>query len=500
MDEETDNETEVELISLLDKLNEEKEEYSIEEYFKLKKERWEIDLQVEKEKRLDREESEKMVAINYKEEKYMQAIVAYLNQMLLRERIDAQDNGYPRTKWLQKLNDDMDVLKEERREKVIGLKLMCPITEMKSRSETEFFNKPVNLRELISLKFPQQQLEDLILPPEFPWDPQMMSTRIHYTKALFQMFRENIRPTVGVVTDSKQLYCHSMLLALISEYFHQLPSCPLIYLPPCIISSEDFVRVYRWMLEPLTNLTLRQMMELTRAAHYLKIKELHSQCWKLIFDSLKSIDKIFAVYTVAKKVCVFFEKQLSPYLIRIWLPFAGSSEFVNLDYDKIYSLFKMDMIAVNTEIEILYSLFLWLDYDWESRKCHTLDLIKLVHFDMMPYLFLITFDRRTDGPPALKFLSQSLAIQKLIRENIDKLKRKPDRYKGAINNHRRHWIYDSGCKYHHSQACNRLRFVSYDDFIEYIEFLQASGHPCGHRIKLSSDSDIACCKPRNASK
>jgi len=62
-----------------------------------------------------------------------------------------------------------------------------------------------------------------------------------------------------------------------------------------------------------------------------------------------------------------------------------------------------------------------LDYDWESRKCHTLDLIKLVHFDMMPYLFLITFDRRTDGPPVLKYLSQSLAIQKLIRENIDKL-------------------------------------------------------------------------------
>ncbi|KAL7737003.1 hypothetical protein ACLKA6_008859 [Drosophila palustris] len=399
---------------------------------------------------------------------------------------------YPLTKWMQKLKDDMNVLKEERREKLLGLKLMCPATEMKSRPETEFFDKPVDLRALIALKFPQQPLEDVLLPPELPWDPQLMTTRTHIAQALFQMFRENVRPTVGVVTDSKQLYCHNILLTLISEYFHQHSSCPLIYLPPCIISSEDFVRVYRWMLEPLTNLNFRQLMELTRAAHYLKIKELHSQCWQLIFDSLKSIDKILAIYTAAKKVCVFFEKQLSPFLIRILLPFAGSKEFANLEFDKIYGLFKMDMIAVNTEIEVLYSLFLWLDFDWQSRKCHALDLVKLIHFDMMPYLFLITFDRRTDGPPVFKFVSNSLPVQKLIRENIDKLKNNPNRYKGSINNRRRYWIYDSGCKYHHSQACNRLRFVSYDEFIDYIEFLQTSGHPCGQRIKLSSDPEIVC--------
>lgn len=59
--------------------------------------------------------------------------------------------------------------------------------------------------------------------------------------------------------------------------------------------------------------------------------------------------------------------------------------------------------------------------------------------------------------------------------------------------HKKHMIYDPCCKYHHSRKCKRPRYVTYDQFMEYLSVVKADPMSFLNRVKPHSDPSIVCC-------
>lgn len=79
----------------------------------------------------------------------------------------------------------------------------------------------------------------------------------------------------------------------------------------------------------------------------------------------------------------FLKNQMMKKIEFIFLTFVASIEFLELSFANIQDLFKLNSIAVNSEIDVLFSAILWLKHDWQSRHQHLIPLMSLVRFELM---------------------------------------------------------------------------------------------------------------------
>lgn len=68
-----------------------------------------------------------------------------------------------------------------------------------------------------------------------------------------------------------------------------------------------------------------------------------------------------------------------------------SEEFLEMEPEEIKKWLILDSIGVNSEVEIFYAAVRWLLHDWNKRKIHMSDFMKLVRFGLIAPWRIVEF-------------------------------------------------------------------------------------------------------------
>lgn len=196
------------------------------------------------------------------------------------------------------------------------------------------------------------QLKSLIQDTTRAWNEVKMPTRTNYLSNMYHMICHNISPTVCVKVDDKRFHCRSMMLYSMSNYFYDCKGAMTVCLPSAMVSSRNFVNICGWMMEPLTIVTMKQLLELLRASNYLELQDLYRQCMDLINELLASNINVISVYLIARSVYPQLAFEMLPRFGHLWIPFSCSREFLELNFHELRHFVLSANIGVNSEIEV----------------------------------------------------------------------------------------------------------------------------------------------------
>ncbi|KRF94217.1 uncharacterized protein LOC26528146 [Drosophila mojavensis] len=385
-----------------------------------------------------------------------------------------------------------------KREDIYDYKLAhpIPITECNTGTHTcdETPATLEQMKERLNKTFPEIHLQEYLMDSGTIYImDDSFEDDLELIEDLCRLFSQNIGPTLAVCVDGKQFYCHPLLLGMLSDFFNNRDFSHVLYLPGSRIQARAFVNIYRWMIEPIQSMSLRQLVELLRGAHFLAIDELCNQLWDFTHELLQDRNHIIPMYTVAQRGCITIDKLLSPYVGYVFLRYVGSTEFQKLEAHKVKRMLDADTLGVNSEIEVLYAGALWLQGNWPLRKRFTGDVISSVRFELMPFVFILSFMRARDGTPALNGIRRCPAVHKQVYDGLIAQRHNPCKLQGNTGKFPRDWIYDPSCPYHHGHSCDAWRYVSYKQFLLYIKWIQTLPGLQLENIKHYTDDDIVCC-------
>ncbi|XP_070136335.1 uncharacterized protein [Drosophila bipectinata] len=332
------------------------------------------------------------------------------------------------------------------------------------------------------------------------WEESRGPERTNLAENMLRMFKQNIKPTLVVVVENKQFRCHAIVLQLVSQFFRHatLGKTHIYHLPGSMVNACAFVTMYRWALEPIHQTSTNYLLHVLRAAQFFDCPELVADIWNAM--GLLTRDPVMAValYQRSLTLGIYLDDNLLGPLSTIFLQFAASLEFKQMEAATVKRLLAMDSLAVNSEMEVYMAAVLWLDYKWPERQCHAAEIMKGVRFEHMPFLFLFSLVRRTDGPPVLRFLAGLPEIRKRALLTLDEIDVAASKYQGRCGNTSRNWIFDPRSHYHHGKACRRIQFLSYDSFVKYLAWLQTTGPKHCLTVRSIHHPDNRCCPARRA--
>lgn len=176
-----------------------------------------------------------------------------------------------------------------------------------------------------------------------------------------------------------------LVLQSYSTFFRQhSTSEKVIQLSVAHITPNVFLKIYEWMWSTKT-VERDGLVPLLMGAQYLQVKLLEQQIWNLIQDGSKfQENEAFLLYLEAK---LWKSKEIESMMMarvqRFFMTFVASEDFLLLDPDEVKLWMKLDTIAINTEVEVFYCAARWLLHDWDERKNHLMDLMKLVRFGLI---------------------------------------------------------------------------------------------------------------------
>lgn len=127
------------------------------------------------------------------------------------------------------------------------------------------------------------------------------------------------------------------------------------------------IRIYEWMLnEEKTFVVGQNLISFYAAAHWLGVKQLIKQAWSTFSaDGVYDIWEInaFQAYIMAKDYrCPEIMIVMQSRLRKCFLPIVASWEFLEFDVNEVTTLLEQDMLCVNSEDEIFFAVFHWLNY------------------------------------------------------------------------------------------------------------------------------------------
>lgn len=246
------------------------------------------------------------------------------------------------------------------------------------------------------------------------WAESLGPERTNLAENLLRMFRQNVKPTLLVVVENRQFRCHAIILQLVSTFFRRAPlgKSHVYHLPSSMVNARAFVAMYRWALEPVHEMSTNYLLQVLRAAQFFDCPEIVADIWNAMELVTRDPEKAVSLYQRSITLGLHLEDHLIGRLANIFLQFAASREFRQLEAAPIKRLLSMGSLAVNSEMEVYMAAVLWLDHKWPERQCHASEIMQCVRFDQMPFLFLFSLVRRTDGPPVLRFLAGLPEIRK----------------------------------------------------------------------------------------
>ncbi|XP_017853404.1 uncharacterized protein LOC108607238 [Drosophila busckii] len=281
----------------------------------------------------------------------------------------------------------------------------------------------------------------------------------------------------SLIVQCIEMRFQQFLLTVLSSFFWQQSLIQL----PVTITRRGLLKAVNWLTQPIKQITPKELVELFAVAVLCEIDELKVQCWQCFAEMIKKRNCGAAIYMYSRRMGVAVERCLI-YMVGVTLmPFVASREFRRLDFNLIKRLLASSTLTVNTEIEVFYAVIYWLDGDWTKRQHVAHFLMKQVHLEKLPLVFLISIPFRKDGPEALYYFSQSKRMFNRCLSSVQA---------GMQREYKRGWIYDPNCSYHCSEAAHsRQQFVTYREFINYLKYLQTQGKNYGKLIDGQRQTD-----------
>ncbi|XP_068146841.1 kelch-like protein 35 isoform X2 [Drosophila tropicalis] len=286
--------------------------------------------------------------------------------------------------------------------------------------------------------------------------------------------------------------CHLAVLQAHSKYFlHKASPDELVsHLPMKHITPPAFHLIYNWMLgvknaKATNDSPCRSIVETISAVKFLRVDELHEQCWSLLNAPEITENVAFALCQEAVRFDIpKFSTTMLARICKFFLTLVASREFLELDGDIVCQLLAMHNVGVNSEIEVFMSALRWLAHTWPERRPHMVKLMHCVRFGLLPPLFL-RFLQNEQQTKVLQCISQNSEVQEMINKafvyasielfGCDLKKRLPYLLPDCELPEQRKWIYDKECSYHQESNSTHRQFFTYTEFLNYLKSLQEKG-------------------------
>ncbi|XP_017066768.1 uncharacterized protein LOC108104927 [Drosophila eugracilis] len=360
-------------------------------------------------------------------------------------------------------------------------------------------NLTKNLMPMISVS----QVECLLDPKgtkksalEQAWFDSPGTPRSFLAEEMMTLLKTSIKPNLTVIVEGKYFRCHSMVLGLLSTLFHRQDwaHTHIFQLPSSIITARAFASMYRWVLEPCDHMSFDLLLEIFYASRFFGCQDIIDNLWNGVDEGSRTPEGALYLYIGSIKLGLHLEESLLSRLGSMFLLFVGSQEFLLLEMNTVKRFLDLPSLAVNSELEVFYSLIIWLNYKWPQRKEFAFNMISAIHFDLMPFLFLMAIvGEMKCGPPVIQMLLTSPEIRVQAFESMKKIKKYKYRYLGRFGDFSRNWIYDYRAPHHHGVNCKQIQYYELDSFLSYIKWLQTAGINHLLAVRAIDDPKIRCC-------
>ncbi|XP_017000097.2 uncharacterized protein [Drosophila takahashii] len=322
--------------------------------------------------------------------------------------------------------------------------------------------------------------------------------------------------------ESRFYYVDRQLFTYFARNFRGC-SNSFLQIPAEKVPMRLLVRIYEWMLGcedesfPIGN----ELIPFFAAAKFLGVQRLMGQywgtfsrrgdrtCWEL---------NAFHTFLMAREYrCPEIMTVMLGRVRKAFLPVVASREFLEMDANEVACLLSQDMLCVNSEDEVFFAAFYWLDFAWAERKKHAVGVMSQVRFALVsPWLRRsitnIAESNRISEIAKLQevkdliwegtqYITALMAFRNRKTHEGDEIKDilEPFRHKRVAE---RFYTFCVGVPHHHDSRCSRYRELTFESFKRFLHRLHSHGQqfmddlklvPNKHRIPYRCCIDI---KPR----
>ncbi|XP_068152737.1 uncharacterized protein [Drosophila tropicalis] len=314
------------------------------------------------------------------------------------------------------------------------------------------------------------------------------------TREILKLIQSGLSTDVVINIRDREFQCHSIVLHIYSKRLRPYLENSLIIIKSSKITPRGFSLAYQWMIAKNGVINPRDITELLRAATYLQMPDLLEQCWEIldnrIFNEFTAFDLIYQARKVAD-----LNQLNEPMALRIskaFLTIVSSYEYLELNDKQMCNLLSSCNLAVNSEVEVLFSALLWLNHQWPMRQDMVGSIMKNIRFGYLAPTILSKFktNDRHKICPFGHILDHFCALPEMSNVIQDGLfyssllitgHKDQKFFRATLNQHKltmlppRRWMCDGRCSYHRpiGRSCPNMRHLSYEDFANYLLQLQA---------------------------
>lgn len=305
---------------------------------------------------------------------------------------------------------------------------------------------------------------------------------------------------------------HLMVLQGFSGLFCDLNNNVCVQLPSERITPRAFELVYEWMITDTPRLSRHGLLEVLRAASFLKMPQLEAQCEHCLTHGFAE-DSALLLYLEAR--LLHMERSYRPFLQRVerfFLTLVASQEFLQLPVHALWLLLCSSNICVNSELEVFMAAVRWLNFKWPKRRTIISQLLSCVRFALVPPWLLIRLPDESSTSMELRRITSHPEVLQQLHDGIGytttRLCYGSDREAFVQHMERsgmqppvqRKWIYDRNCSYHHRLHCKISKELTYEDFVGYLNFLQSQCKDYWKSLEPVDASELCLCCQKQAAK
>ncbi|XP_043063300.1 kelch-like protein diablo [Drosophila ficusphila] len=328
------------------------------------------------------------------------------------------------------------------------------------------------------------------------------SEKSNLYEELLRIVRERIQPDAVVRIGESQHPVHLIVLQCFSRTICDLGQKAVVELPEEQVTPRAFSLIYDWMIEDRPLLPRLGILEVLQAARYLQVPQLIAQCDYCLSAGIAE-DSAMMLYLEARILKVEQEyRHLLSRVSKFFLPLVATREFLRLPLAPLLVLLTSNHVGVNSELEIFMAAARWLDYKWPQRKEHLAAVVSGVRFGLVPPWLLARLQKPDLSAEEVRRIVEEPPVREAIHDGIayttTRLYYGAEREAFAEHLARtkstapvqRTWIYDRRCRHHHRLHCKVTQELTFEAFVDYLEFLQSQPRDYWHSFEPVEASHV----------
>nr|AAN71108.1 AT27059p [Drosophila melanogaster] len=313
---------------------------------------------------------------------------------------------------------------------------------------------------------------------------KVLKGKVNLYQQIVSLVKQRTKTNSEITIGKTSHPVHLMVLQSFSRMFRDMGNDLSVALPEKMITPRSFGLIYEWMIEDTPVLPRLGLLEVFHAAKFMEIPQLVRQC-KYCLDHGFTEDSAAMLYFEAKilKLEVIHLQYLER-VSKFFLTLVASKEFLRLPLKSMLLLIQSDLIGVNTELEVFMAAARWLSHHWPQREENVTDVVSSIRFGLIPPWLLIRLQKPDVTSVGVGRIVAQPIVRQAIHEGIaytttrmfygkDREAFKHYLHKACVKPPvQRTWIYDRKCPYHHRMQCRNTVDLTYDAFLEYLNYTQ----------------------------